>query len=208
VWFQLPNVRGVHFERTGAERRPKNFKVRYQAQFHAALLHWRYDEITFGSEADRIIRMADTELEGLRGAIARHPDDPSAGYRLTVENHAVAVHYCRRGSDQFQTAVPGEVVKLDGHGNRIRFGEDHHIELSAPKVVAPRFTGRYLPSEEDIVAVLGLHPDNMRDPHLVKVRYRELIRRLHPDRVGENDGHRSRFLEVQACWQVYERNFT
>ncbi len=208
VWFSLPPIRGVRFSaRPAGTTRMRNFKLLYQAQFRAALLHWRYREITFGSDEDRLIWMNEPELMGLQGSVIRDPDDPAQGYRVVIHTGAVQVTHCRGGYDRFDPIPVGVEVPLNGLGSRLRFADEHQVELPAPTVVTGRFTGRDIPTADDIVAVLGLHPDNLLEHDLVKARYRQLVRALHPDRAGDNEGHISRFIEVQACWAAYQQTY-
>jgi hypothetical protein len=176
----------------------------YQAQFRAALLHWRYAEISFGSAEDAVIRTRSPALDGLAASLLRNPDDPSHGMRLVVYSPRIPVSVCRGGYGRFDPVAMNEEVRLQGSGNRVRFGVDHQVELPPPCTPVGRFDGRIRPTSPEIIAVLGLEPAELKEPDLVKHRYRELVRRLHPDRSVDNEGHASRFLEVQACWDRYK----
>lgn len=202
LWFSLPDVRGVRF--TPREARPvAGFDLLYQERFRVALLHWRYAEIPFGSDPESVICVSDPELDGMRAVLRREPDDPSQGYVLRVDRSPAPVSWCRGGTERFDELAPGAEARLHGIGNRIRFGS-HQVELPAPAVPVGRFAGRDTPTVQDIVAILGIDPRDVHDAGVVKGRYRELIRVLHPDRTGGAEGPTSRFLEVQACWTAWQ----
>ena len=203
LWFQLPEIRGIRIPQRVRRSPAGQRKLTYQATLRAALLHWNYDVITLGSDEACVVRVRDPDLAGLSIQLSRTLEDPSRGLTLEVTGRRIPVLRSVRGSDRFEPVEPGESVVLHGGENRLRFGTDQQVHLPAPCTPIGRFDGRISPTTPDIIAVLGLDSTDLQDSGVVKHRYRELVRVLHPDRNPDNEGHKSRFLEVQACWKVY-----
>lgn len=204
LWFTLPELKGMRIP-PRAKRAPKgHHQIAYQGTLRAALLHWRYREVTVGSAENAVVRVTDPSLDGLAFSLHRDPDDPAKGVRLEVISPRVPVFACKGGYGRFEPVPAGEALTLHGVGNRIRFGADQQVELPPPAVVVGRFDGRELPTTPDILAVLGIDAVDLRESAVVKHRYRALVRALHPDRNPGDEGHASRFLEVQACWKAYQ----
>ena len=204
LWFSLPDVAGAQLLPRGKRSPFGGFNLLYQERFRTAVLHWRYPEIAFGSDRKTaLIHIDDPELDGLDGVLSRRLDDPSAGYALVVNRCPVPMLLSPGGFSPFAPVELGETVRLHGLGNRLRFGQ-HQVELPECVVPTARFAGRETPTSQDIIAVFGIDPADLYDSHVVKGRYRELVRMLHPDRVGDHEGHTSRFIEVQACWKAWQ----
>lgn len=173
---------------------------RYQDPFDSALRHWRYEMVTFGSDERSVIEVDDPELAGLKAAILRKPDQPDRGYELFVKDPSGDL-WVQPAGEPPRPLKKGDVVKLRGAGNRLGFGP-YHVVLAEPVVVGPRFGPRDTPTPRQIAVVLGLPEHALADADRVRARYRELVRRFHPDRNDGDPGHLSRFLEIQACFDA------
>jgi hypothetical protein len=171
---------------------------RASERFRIALCHWRYRVVTFGGHPNAVLRFAEPELSPLRAALVRELDAPD-GYRLMALVPAADLAVARRGSGIFVPLSAGDLIQLPGGGHRLRFG-GVQVVLPEPVAPTPRFSARVRPTLSDVADVFGL--DDLDDPTVVRARYRELVRELHPDRNREDPGHTSRFHEVQACWEI------
>lgn len=198
IQVTLPPAPGVGSVQAGSEGEDRQ----YQEAVRVALLHWRYPTVTLGVRHDAVVRLDDVMLTDLHVALHRDVDDPEVG--LVVEAIRPEPDLWVRPRDEaIRYLSEGGTVRLKGGGHELGF-ERFRIELPIPQVVAPRFTGRVPPTRDEVARVLGLSLDDLDDPGLVKRRHRELVRRFHPDLAGASEGHRSRFLEIQACVRAWE----
>lgn len=203
LWFSLPDVAGAQLLPRESRSPMGGYSLLYQERFRTAVLHWRYPRIQFGSDKDALVRIDDPALDGLEGVLSRKLDDPSYGYGLILHRCPVEMHLSTGGFEPFKPVETGVEMRLHGLGNRFRFG-GHQVELPGCVVPSARFAGRETPTSQDIIAVFAIDPADLYDKNVVKGRYRELARMLHPDRVGDHEGHTSRFIEVQACWKAWQ----
>lgn len=196
--FLLPELHGAKLSGSGAGR-----SFHYEAMVRVALTAWRYGRITVGGGSGAVVRLPDPELADLRLVLLRNLGAPSRGYGLMLLNPGPGVWLRAAGERVFRPLQAGARLRLSGPGNRLRLGR-HELLLPTPVLPRVRFGGRSKPTPEDLAQVFNLELEDLRQPERIRERYRELVRLLHPDRNGEDPGHLSRFLEVQACWQAHQ----
>jgi hypothetical protein len=175
----------------------------YQEAVRVALLHWRYRTLVLSSRHDAEVVLDDVMLTDLVVHLHREPDDPEIG--LVVE--AVRPEpdlWVKPRDESIRYLSEGGSLRLKGGGHRLGF-DRYVIDLPPLAEVTARFSSRVPPSDHEVRQVLGLSEAEADDPKAVKRRYRALVRRFHPDRPDARPGHTSRFLEVQACYETWER---
>lgn len=196
--FTLPDLGRRAFDEAGDR------DAWVEDRFRTALLFWRYDEITFGDDESAVIDLVEPRFAGLSGALVRSCDDPARGMLLHNRADSTLVR-ARPGAATTASIVwHGAPVHLTGTRNSLFLGA-LEILLPEPQAPQPRFSDRQRPTREDLSVVFGIPMEALADSDLVRARYRDLVRRLHPDRNAGNVGHLSRFLEVVACWEGWQR---
>jgi hypothetical protein len=191
---------------SAAPARPAPLRVdsdRFQARFDVAIKHWRYAMITIGGDDGAVITLDDPDLVSLRAALGRNLEQPDRGYELFVKDPTPEMWVQPTGAAA-RLLARADVVKLRGAGNRIGFA-GYVVHLPDPAAPIPRFGPRQFPTMAEVADVLGLPDHHLADPDIVKARYRELVLRFHPDRHDGDPGHLSRFLEIQACFDLWKR---
>ena len=188
-----------------ARRRPPAERSSFQPIFDHALKYWHYSMITFGSDPDSVIVVADPELAGLRAALGRNLAKPGRGYDLFVKNPGPDL-WVKMSGEAVRMLRPGDTIHLNGPGNRIGF-HGYVVELLAPIMPQPRFKAGYEPTDEEIGETLEVPVDRLADQTLVTARYLTAIRGLHPDHHEGNPGHLSRYLELKTCFDTWKTRF-
>lgn len=190
-------------ERAEPPRQPPALLSReYEARLRGALLHWKYSLVTFGGDPTSVVYLPDPALTRLRAAILRNLDQPERGFEVFVKDPDPDFWIQARG-EPVAWMQRGGAMKLRGAGNRLGFGR-WVVELPEPTAVTPRFPPRATPTREDVAAVLELELSALEDAELVKARYRELVRRFHPDRTKSDPGATSRFVEIQQAFDAWK----
>ena len=176
-------------------------RSRFQIAFDHALLHWRYDMVTFGSDPASVIVLDDPSLASVKAALRRNIEQPHRGYDLFVKDPGAGLWVAPAGAPA-EALARGAVVRLKGPGNRLGFGP-YVVELPAPAVPTPRFSPEDPPQPVDIARILGLTVEDLDDEAQVKASHRSLVKRFHPDLHPDDQGHLSRFLEIQAAFEAW-----
>jgi hypothetical protein len=201
IRFRLPYVQGLPDPREGVE----GYRTEHvlSERFRVALEHWDYATVTFGGHERAVVQLEERALHDLRAALVRKIDAPEEGLRLMVLSPTPKVELRRPDAKSWEVVAPGRPARLEGAGNRLRVAM-HEWLLPPPVRPTPRFSGRERPSRREMAEIFGLELADLQDPALMKARYRELVRRFHPDRHPGSAGHTSRFLEVSAVWDCYQ----
>lgn len=201
----VPGAPPVTDRRTPPTLKPRSVRQgpdrRYEPRFVLALLHWRYAMITFGGDARAVLHLEDPSLERLRAAIGRNVDSPDRGYELFVKEPTPDL-WVAAPDEEPRALARGQAVRVRG-GHTLGFGV-FAVTLPEPVAVTPRFGPAHLPTIADVASVFELTLAELRDEGRVKSRYRELARRFHPDRTGNDPGPTSRFVELQQAFEAWK----
>ncbi len=173
---------------------------RAAGQLQIAVAHWRYADLTLGASDRAVVRLTEPSLARAAVMLSRDLDRPEAGFQLRVLHPGPGTALAAPGELDFVRLDAASQRRIPEGGYRLRIG-GHVLPIPAPVAPTPRFSSRTKPSIAEILEVFDLGPHDLEDAAIVKARYRELVRRFHPDR-HTNPGHTSRFLEVQACWSA------
>lgn len=192
IAFQLPALVG------DAPTTEDGGDWRAAGQLQIAVAHWRYADLTVGSSPRAVVRLTEPAFARAALMLSRDLDRPEAGFQLRVLHPGPGTALAAPGELDFARLDASSQRRIDKPGYRLRLG-GHVLPIPAPIAPTPRFSSREKPSIAEILEVFDLGPHDLEDAAVVKARYRELVRRFHPDRHA-NPGHTSRFLEVQACW--------
>ncbi len=182
-------------------RRPPAPSREYEPRFAVALRHWRYAMLTFGGDPSAVLHLEDPALARLRAAIGRNLDEPDRGYDLFVKDPDPDLWIAGPG-ELPRPLRRGEVLRIRGAGQTLGFAH-YAVTLPPPGPITPRFGPGAAPTEQDIASVFELTSAELRDEDRVKSRHRELARRFHPDRTGNDPGPTSRFVELQQAWEAW-----
>ena len=177
---------------------------RIERRLRTALQHWRYAELTLGTDPESTIPIDDPTLGSVKLLFSRDPDEPRNGLHLeALEVGEFGVRHTGLTGHRFHPLSPGDRTSFERPGHRLKIGP-YEVVVPGPVNPSPRFADRTVPSLQDILEVFELDASALSEPDRIKARYRELARRFHPDRTRGDPGHASRFVEIRACWAEWE----
>jgi len=199
ITFRLPSPPAGTYVFTGSVEAD----VPLTEAFRIALHHWRYDVVTFGGSDKCVIVLPDPDMRLLKGALRRDLSHPERGVELLVLDPGPGMWLHPTGGERSRLTV-GTRLHLVGGGHLLGLGQSV-VVLPTPVDPEPRFTGRLAPTDDDVAAVFGVGLGVLDDTKAMRKRYRALVSMLHPDRTGGGPGPTSRFVEVQACFEAWQR---
>jgi hypothetical protein len=174
-----------------------------EERLRVAVSHWRYATLRLEANPDAEVPLPPA-CGGARLTLTRDLDAPTAGWALAVDDvgEGLATSGLEGGRHDLRA---GDRLQLVGAGHVLVFGQ--RVALGVPPSLAPtpRFDQKNTPSRADIREVLCLGPHDLDDPAKVKAAWKDAARRFHPDKVGNEPGPISRFVEARACFEAYQR---
>jgi hypothetical protein len=174
-----------------------------EERLRVAVSHWRYTTLRLEAGADAEVPLPSV-CGGARVTLTRDLDSPTAGWTLAVDEVGDGLAWSNLEGGR-RELHPGDQHQLVGIGHLLHFART--VALGVPPCLAPtaRFDQRNSTSRADIREVLGLGPHDLDDPARVKAAWNDAARRFHPDKVGNEPGPTSRFVEARACYEAYRR---